>query len=173
LELLREILRLRLELQVLDEAPPALASDLAALLPPDFLQVTPYARLAHFPRYLKAMKLRAERARKNPVKDAERQAQMAPYLAACRRLPPGKSAETFRWLVEEFRVSLFAQELGTAEPVSAVKLDRVLAALRVDPPGAAAKPLPPVSKPIVAASVGAKKLAPLKDLGSLDRLLGR
>ncbi|MBI5690776.1 MAG: ATP-dependent RNA helicase HrpA [Verrucomicrobia bacterium] len=173
LELLREILRLRLELQVLDGAPPALASDLAALLPPDFLQVTPYARLAHFPRYLKGMKLRAERARKNQGKDAERQAQVAPYLAACRRLPPGEASGAFRWLVEEFRVSLFAQELGTAEPVSTVKLDRALAALRADSPGGVARPLPPAPKPIVAAPVGAKKLAPLKDLGSLDRLLGR
>src|SRR5471032_457456 len=96
-----------------------LAADLGALIPPDFLRTTPYAQLAHFPRYLKAMKLRADRWRQNPAKDAERAAQLAPYAKA---LPP--DAEALRWLVEEFRVSLFAQELGTAEPVSAVKLDR-------------------------------------------------
>jgi ATP-dependent helicase HrpA len=144
----------------------------------DFLRTTPYARLAHFPRYLKAMKLRAERARKNPAKDAERQAQVAAYTAAIRRLPPGEGAEALRWLVEEFRVSLFAQELGTAEPVSAVKLDRALAALQAGGspargPVAAAAPAAPAAKPIVAAALGAKKTAPLKSLGGLDKLLGR
>jgi ATP-dependent helicase HrpA len=177
-DLLREILALRLELQVVPEAPPALAADLTALVSADFLRTTPYARLAHFPRYLKAMKLRAERARKNPAKDAERQAQVAAYTAAIRRLPPGEGAEALRWLVEEFRVSLFAQELGTAEPVSAVKLDRALAALQAGGspargPVAAAAPAAPAAKPIVAAALGAKKTAPLKSLGGLDKLLGR
>ncbi len=200
--LLREILGLRLELQVIAGGPAGLVDDLAALLPPDFLPRTPYAQLGHFPRYLKAMKLRAERARKNPAKDAERQAQLAPYLAAWRRLDvggvpsprvaapskPGEGTrptssqaalEALRWLIEEFRVSLFAQELGTAEPVSAVKLDRVLDGLRRGPgPTAGAAPPSPVApataKPIVAAHLGAKKkTAPLKNLGGLDRLFGR
>jgi ATP-dependent helicase HrpA len=174
-ELLREILNLRLELQVVRDAPASLAGDLAALVAPDFLARTPYPQLAHFPRYLKAMKLRAERARKNLPKDAERQAQLAPYYAALRTLPPGDGSEAFRWLVEEFRVSLFAQELGTAEPVSAVKLDRVLAALRGARGGAAgaATPAPAAAKPIVATAVTTKKSAPLKNLGALDKLFGR
>src|SRR5471032_1489351 len=121
-----------------------LAADLGALIPPDFLRTTPYAQLAHFPRYLKAMKLRADRWRQNPAKDAERAAQLAPYVKAATHLearvarpypmaggspalPP--DVDALRWLVEEFRVSLFAQELGTAGPVSAVKLDRAFAAL--------------------------------------------
>ncbi len=168
-DLLKEILTLRLELQVLPDAPPALAAELNALLPPDFLAATPYAQLAHFPRYLKAMKLRAERARKQPAKDAERAAQLAPFVAALPKLPRSAETETFRWLVEELKVSLFAQELGTAEPVSVVKLDRALAALRGGPAPAAAPPA--AAKPIVAAPVGpAKKTAPLKNLGALDRL---
>lgn len=174
-ELLREILNLRLELQVVREAPASLAADLATLVSADFLRITTYPQLAHFPRYLKAMKLRAERARKNLAKDAERQAQLAPYLAALRTLPPGDGASAFRWLVEEFRVSLFAQELGTAEPVSAVKLDRARAALKPGPAGSAAgaPPAPAATKPILAAAVSPKKVAPLKNLGALDKLFGR
>jgi len=173
-DLLREILTLRQELLVLKDSPAALARDVEALLPADFLRTTPFARLAHFPRYLKAMKLRAERWRKNPVKDAERAAQLAPYVAAIARARGRDGGEAFRWLVEEFRVSQFAQELGTAEPVSAVKLDRALAALSPrggetkmeEPAGAPAGP-----KPIVAAPLReTRKAAPIKNLGALDKL---
>ena len=200
-DLLREILTLRLELQVVRDPPAALAGDLAALLPADFLRETPYAQLAHFPRYLKAMKLRAERAKKNPAKDAERQAQLAPYEKAWRALTAGaggvssprgvvpakagggtrpppewSESDAFRWLIEEFRVSLFAQDLGTAEPVSAVKLDRVLAALRAGGAGGrghVASAPAPAAKPIISTLVAAKKNAPLKNLGALDKLFGR
>ncbi|MBL9201837.1 MAG: ATP-dependent RNA helicase HrpA [Opitutaceae bacterium] len=168
-DLLRETFNLRLELQVLPAAPAWVAADLAALVPADFLRVTPYARLAHVPRYLKAMKVRAERARKNPAKDAERVAQLAPYAAAAAKLRATEGGEALRWLVEEFRVSLFAQELGTAEPVSAVKLDRVVEALR-----GPATPVAPTARPLVATTAGGpKKGAPLKSLGALDKLIGR
>jgi ATP-dependent helicase HrpA len=174
---LREILSLRQELMVLPEPPAWLARDLAALVPPEFLRTTPYAQLAHLPRYLKAMKLRAERARKNPGKDAERAAQLAPYMAAAERVRGREGGEALRWLVEEFRVSLFAQELGTAEPVSAVKLDRALAALQPGPSAGPrtgpAVPAPAAARPIVAVPVTEKKSAPLKNLGALDRLFGR
>lgn len=169
---LREILALRQTLMVQPGAQAGLERDLAALLPPDFLRTTPYAQLPHFPRYLKGMKLRAERWRQNPAKDAERAGQLAPYVGAAGKLREREGGEAFRWLVEEFRVSLFAQELGTAEPISAVKLDRALAALqhgivvtRVE--------LPPVAKPILAAGVTEKKIAPVKNFGALDRLFPR
>ncbi len=158
-DLLKEILSARQELLVLPNPYPGMDKDLAALLPPDFLRTTPYAQLAHLPRYLKAMRLRAERAKKNPAKDAERAAQLRPYLGV----------PALRWLVEEFRVSLFAQELGTAEPVSAVKLDRALAELK----GGAAKEEPAAPKAIVAAPVTKEKSAPLKNLGALDKLFPR
>ncbi len=173
---LREILTLRQALMVQPQAPAGLDREVAALLPPDFLRATPYAQLPHFPRYLKAMKLRAERWRQNPAKDVERAAQIAPFVAAAAKLRERDGGEAFRWLVEEFRVSLFAQELGTAEPVSAVKLDRALAALqhgiaapRVEAPSA------PTTKAIVATPVveKEKKSAPLKNLGALGNLFQR
>jgi ATP-dependent helicase HrpA len=177
---LKEILGLRNELLVLPGAPETLARDVEALVPKDFLRRTPYAQLAHLPRYLKAMKLRAERAKKNPAKDAERAALLAPYLAAAERLRGKPGADGLRWLVEEFRVSLFAQELGTAEPVSAVKLDRALDALRQGPgpaPGPAKEAKAPAAtagpRPIVAAAVTEKKTAPVKSLNALDKLFGR
>jgi len=191
--LLREILVLRNELQVLPDAPASLARDLESLVPADFLRQTPFAQLAHLPRYLKAMKLRSERARKNPAKDVERAAQLAPYVAAVNKVRGREGAEAFRWLVEEFRVSLFAQELGTAEPVSAVKLDRGLASLQAKSAGAVAaipggskgssgvamipaapkSPPAPGPRPIVAAPIGQKKIAPVKSLNALDKLFGR
>ena len=114
-----------------------LSAELAALLPPRFLETISFDRLPHLPRYLKALLLRVERAAQNPPKDRERAAQVAPYIAALRQLeikPPHSAEaragrEAFRWLIEEFKVSVFAQELGTAVPVSPKRLDEALAKL--------------------------------------------
>ena len=171
-DLLREILTLRQALLVHPTPPAGLERDLAALLPPDFLRATPYAQLAQLPRYLKAMKLRADRWRKNPAKDAGRVALLAPYAAAAAKLRGREGGEALRWMVEEFRVSLFAQELGTAMAVSAVKLDRALAAVAAGTAGSREEPAPP-AKPIVVAPVREKKTAPLKHLGALDKLFPR
>jgi ATP-dependent helicase HrpA len=110
--------------------PSGAASELAALLPKDFLERTPFERLSHFPRYLKALLIRAERAGLNPVKDQERARQILPWQEALRKFeaaPPRSLAvrrevEKYRWLLQEFKVSLFAQELGTEVPVSAKRL---------------------------------------------------
>jgi len=118
--------------------PATLAEELAALMPPAFLDGVEFETLRHLPRYLKALTLRAERAANNPVKDAERAKAVAPYQAALARLratPPAipdaaRRVDGFRWLLEEFKVSLFAQELGTAVPVSPKRLDESLATLR-------------------------------------------
>jgi ATP-dependent helicase HrpA len=114
--------------------PNLVTSELASLLPENFLETTPFEHLAHFPRYLKALLIRAERAALNPQKDQERARQLLPYIQALRELrarPPASAAarrsiEEFRWLIEEFKVSLFAQELGTAAPVSAKRLSDYL-----------------------------------------------
>lgn len=104
-----------------------------ALLTPGFLRELPTARLAHYPRYLKAMRLRGERLRQDPAKDQQRMLQVLPYWRAYlqHRAAGGDPADLaeLRWLIEEWRVSLFAQELKTAEPVSAKRLAKALAAL--------------------------------------------
>ncbi|MGH7971700.1 MAG: DUF3418 domain-containing protein, partial [Limisphaerales bacterium] len=110
-------------------------TELNGLMPTNFLEILPFAQLEHLPRYLKALLIRAERATLNPVKDQERVRQLAPYVAALGRSlsKPAQSGEArrlmqeLRWMVEEFKVSLFAQELGTAFPVSAKRLDQQLA----------------------------------------------
>jgi ATP-dependent helicase HrpA len=111
-----------------------LAQDLANLAGSRFLERIGYDRLAQLPRYLKAMLVRAERAALNPAKDQERLRQLKPYqdalakvLAEPARSPSARrEREAFRWMIEEFKVSLFAQELGTAFPVSAKRLDQQL-----------------------------------------------
>ena len=123
-------------------APPrpatGLAGDLAALMPPRFLAQIGFERLPHLVRYLKALLTRAERAGLNPAKDQERARQVAPYLAALhalqakglRSVAARREVEEFRWLIEEFKVSVFAQELGTAVPVSPKRLDQQLERVR-------------------------------------------
>ena len=183
-EQLREMLTLRLALEVHATPYAGLAADLAALLPADFVRRTPYAQLAHFPRYLKAMKQRADRWRQNPVKDTERARQLAPYVAAAAKLRDREEGGAFRWWVEEFRVSLFAQELGTAEPVSAVKLDRWLASFgkvgsvetKSDAPPkplAAKPPAPAPVAPLATVKMPDKKSGPLKNFGALDKFIQR
>jgi ATP-dependent helicase HrpA len=118
--------------------PPTLSEELGALMPPMFLDAVEHDQLKHLPRYLKALALRAERAANNPVKDAERVRQVQPYQTALERLradPPKRPdaaarVDEFRWLLEEFKVSVFAQELGTATPVSPKRLDTFLDSLR-------------------------------------------
>ena len=116
-----------------DAAKPAnpWAMELEALLPRHFLASIPLAQLPQLPRYLKALAMRMERARLNPGKDRERAQLVAPWLARLTPLaanPPKNAAdrqrvEAFRWMVEEYKVSVFAQELGTAFPVSPKRLE--------------------------------------------------
>ncbi|HEX5353963.1 MAG TPA: DUF3418 domain-containing protein [Rhodanobacteraceae bacterium] len=110
-----------------------LRGQLDALLAPGFLRELPTARLAHLPRYLKAMRLRAEKLRSDPARDHSRMQQVLPYWRAVLNMQAAgdesEALETLRWLVEEWRVSVFAQELKTAEPVSGKRMAQALAAL--------------------------------------------
>ena len=115
-----------------------LADELASLVSSRFLKRVTYDRLTHLPRYLKALLIRAERAALNPTKNQERLRQLLPYQDALKKLQaqPVRSPEArrqreaFRWMVEEFKVSLFAQEVGTAMPVSPKRLDQQLEMVR-------------------------------------------
>jgi ATP-dependent helicase HrpA len=109
-------------------------AQLAALVPPGFLRDVPAEALAEYPRYLRALSLRAERALRDPARDQARMLELRPFadaLAAARETgaidAPGW--QSLRWDLEELRVSLFAQELGTRGGVSFKKLSAKLASL--------------------------------------------
>ena len=113
---------------------------LARLLQPGFLARTPWERLQHFPRYLKAAALRLDKLRADPARDAQRMAELAPLEQAWRRRArfarqagrraAGAELEQFGWLLEELRVSLFAQELKTPVPVSPKRLAKLWQSMR-------------------------------------------
>jgi ATP-dependent helicase HrpA len=102
------------------------------IVPPDFLTTLPAGFLASIPRYLKALRLRIERAHVSPAKDQAKAAQLTKHeerLGRCLSLAaPNEECSRFiseyREMLEEFKVSLFAQELKTAYPVSGKRLDK-------------------------------------------------
>jgi len=106
------------------------AQQLQRLVPKRFLAVTPYTQLQHFARYLKAITLRLEKWRADPARDAARLAELRPQeqrywrLVAERKGAVDARMQEFRWLLEELRVSFFAQELRTPQPVSIKRLEK-------------------------------------------------
>ncbi|WP_431096500.1 ATP-dependent RNA helicase HrpA [Polaromonas aquatica] len=117
------------------EASADAAQQLQRLIPKRFLTATPYAQLQHFARYLKAITLRLEKWRADPARDAARLAELRPQeqrywrLVAERKGAVDARMQEFRWLLEELRVSFFAQELRTPQPVSIKRLEKVWAQL--------------------------------------------
>jgi len=103
---------------------------LARLMPKRFLSDTPWSALQHFARYLKAITLRLEKYRSDPQRDAARAAELRPLeqrywrLVAERKGVMDERLQEFRWLLEELRVSFFAQELRTPQPVSVKRLEK-------------------------------------------------
>jgi len=108
-------------------------AQLAALLPKDFLIAFPWERLAHFPRYLKAASVRLDKLRNNPARDAQAMAEWKGLaqmwererLARRRAGVEDPALEEFRWLLEELRVGVYAQELKTPMPVSVKRLQKI------------------------------------------------
>ena len=108
---------------------------LAALAPPGFLRDVPAPVLREYPRYLKALSLRGERALRDPTRDQARMLELKPFADALMQAElEGEAGEPgwqdLRWDLEELRVSLFAQELGARSGVSPKKLAQRLASLR-------------------------------------------
>ena len=101
---------------------PGLEQDLARLIPADLLATTPHDQLQHLPRYLKAIQVRNERYLANAAKDAEKNLFITDFEGWPSHVPKSQH-ETFRWMMEEYRVQIFAQELGTAQPVSVKRLE--------------------------------------------------
>jgi ATP-dependent helicase HrpA len=130
--------------QKLNGLPPAMSrvkreveDQYARLLPKRFFSTTPWERLQHIPRYLKALRMRLEKYPSSVERDT-RSAQAVQELwqrwetrVIAERKAEGASEalEDFRWLIEELRVSLFAQELKTPFPVSVKRLEKIWAEL--------------------------------------------
>ena len=104
---------------------------LGDVMPPDFLVAVPYEWLRHVPRYLQAMRVRLQRIGGGGVeRDRKQMAEVTPFTRGAAELKRREKelgldpqrVEEFRWLVQEFRVQVFAQDLRTAVPVSAKRL---------------------------------------------------
>jgi len=103
-----------------------------ALVYPGFFSATPWAQLQHLPRYLKALDRRLAKFGERPDRDGRHAEQVAEHWQRYReRVERNRQAgriepalEDFRWLLEELRVSLFAQELKTPVPVSFKRVER-------------------------------------------------
>ena len=108
------------------------------LLPRNAITIHGMSHLRHLPRYIQATRIRLEDMNLDPDRDADRQAEVdnaKAYLAnRLRSLPPGREktreVKDIRWMVEELRVSLFAQRLGTAHAVSLRRIQKAVDKLR-------------------------------------------
>ena len=116
--------------------PPAVQQDIGSqlqgLIHKRFIADNEYSQLAHFPRYLKAINVRIEKLRGNPSRDAQLMAEWQNAASQFQRTLKNQAGKNndprmteFRWMLEELRVSLFAQELRTPMPVSAKRLQKV------------------------------------------------
>jgi ATP-dependent helicase HrpA len=108
--------------------------DLDTLVPQGFLEHYTIDRLVQMPRYLKGMEIRAERGAHDPEKDKKKSTEtevfiqsfhsmmeeLSPHASTSKR----EAVEAYRWMVEEFKISLFAQELKTQFPISKKRLEK-------------------------------------------------
>ena len=116
----------------------AINADLNRLVPKNFLEIYTVARLVRIPRYIEGLRIRLERGRIGPEKDKAKAAQVEPYVfeltrldAEFKKLGQGIASpnsekrlavEELRWMIEEFKLALFAPEIKAAFPISAVRL---------------------------------------------------
>jgi len=115
--------------RVPEETRESVSTQIAWLLFPGFLRTVPLSSLRQYKRYLRGAALRIERAMRSPAADRQREEKFASYWTKYRELVPQRALfnsvalDEFRWMLEEYRISLFAQELHTPEPVSPKRLD--------------------------------------------------
>ena len=139
--ILAEYQGLQKKLQGLKNFPQAqreIEEQLAHLLPKNFIAATAWERLQHFARYLKAVALRLDKLRADPARDARWSAEFNPLWQTWQRedLKQRKQGVAdpqlaqFRWLLEELRMSLYAQELRTPVPVSVKRLQKMWQAMQ-------------------------------------------
>ena len=136
-QILAEQMALQKKLAAAQKAFPQACADIAAqlaeLLPKRFIVATPYERLQHFPRYLKAIVLRLDKAKNDSARDTRLMAEWRSlaqpwereWLAMRKAGVLDEFLLEFRWLLEELRIALFAQELRTPSPVSVKRLQKM------------------------------------------------
>jgi len=109
---------------------------IALLVPANFITAIADVQLTHLPRYLKAVQARIDKLRTDPARDTRLMSEMAPLLTQYARVrsalkgAPDEKLDEFRWLLEELRVALFAQELRTPTPVSVKRLQKAWEAMQ-------------------------------------------
>lgn len=111
-----------------------LMEETGALLPPDFMERYDGDNLPHLPRYLKAIEIRAERGTYDSGRDREKNKSVEPFETALEKMLPlinssaspekRQAIKDFFWMLQEYKVSIFAQELKTAIPVSAKRMNK-------------------------------------------------
>jgi ATP-dependent helicase HrpA len=119
----------------------SIEGQLETLLAPGWVRSTPATAFGQLPKYVRAAGRRAQRLREDVVRDRRLDAQIAPHEAAWRALvaragaDAGPQLQALRWMIEEFRLSLFAQDLRTLGPVSAKRLEAQVARARDEATG--------------------------------------
>jgi len=112
------------------EAAQDINAQLQALVFPGFICATPMKWLERMPRFLKAINVRIAKLNATPDRDRMRRSEIEPLFARLQlAIPDGaqhaRALDEYKWKLEEFRVSLFAQELGSLEKVSVKRLDKL------------------------------------------------
>lgn len=107
---------------------PGMRSHLEQIAPKDLLSHFEFSELPHLTRFLKGMMVRAERAKSSIQSDIEKSQRTAPFeqrLNLLLKKTGPKKVKPFWMLLEEFKISVFAQELGTAQKVSEKRLEKL------------------------------------------------
>ena len=118
------------------EATADASAQLQRLMPKNFIAIAPWSQLGHYARYLKAITTRLDKYRADPARDAAKSLELKPLeqrywrLVSDRKGAVDARMQEYRWMLEELRVSFFAQELRTPYPVSIKRLDKVWAQLQ-------------------------------------------
>ncbi len=113
-----------------------LKNELARLVPDNFVLLYDRQRLSHLVRYLSALSIRAQRGYTDLEKDRSRETLVAPFVEQLKRMLQSMDSSTsaekraaveaFFWTIEEYKVSVFAQEVGTDGPVSVKRLNKLI-----------------------------------------------
>jgi ATP-dependent helicase HrpA len=113
-----------------------LEGQLNKLITPRFITQIPYTQWQHLPRYLKAVHLRMDKYKSDPARDQMKLSELKPVESKFWRWMDARKGQEddrtreFRWMLEEMRVSAFAQELRTPQPVSLKRLEKAWALLQ-------------------------------------------